>query len=144
MLVQYHQIIFSGLDAKPFRCSYCPKEFGHLSSLESHIERLHTNESKHHCDACGRAFSSKSNLTAHRKIHTGNFKRNSIPFFTFSKINFKWKLCWKKNYSKITFSFRRTSFPMRSMSQEFPTESSLAKAWDYPQLCNPIPVPALW
>lgn len=60
-----------GLDAKPFRCSYCPKEFGHLSSLESHIERLHTNESKHHCDACGRAFSSKSNLTAHRKIHTG-------------------------------------------------------------------------
>jgi len=58
-------------DSKPFRCSYCPKEFGHLSSLESHIERLHTNESKHHCETCGRAFSSKSNLTAHKKIHTG-------------------------------------------------------------------------
>ena len=61
----------SGLDSKPFRCSYCPKEFGHLSSLESHVERIHTNESKHHCEACGRAFSSKSNLTAHKKIHTG-------------------------------------------------------------------------
>jgi len=61
----------SGFESKPFRCSYCPKEFGHLSSLESHVERLHTNESKHHCEACGRAFSSKSNLTAHKKIHTG-------------------------------------------------------------------------
>ena len=61
----------NGLDSKPFRCSYCPKEFGHLSSLESHVERLHTNESRHHCETCGRAFSSKSNLTAHKKIHTG-------------------------------------------------------------------------
>ena len=51
--------------------SYCPKEFGHLSSLESHVERLHTNESRHHCETCGRAFSSKSNHTAHKKIHTG-------------------------------------------------------------------------
>ena len=63
-----------GLESKPFRCSYCPKEFGHLSSLESHVERLHTNESKHHCETCGRAFSSKSNLTAHKKIHTGQFQ----------------------------------------------------------------------
>jgi KRAB domain-containing zinc finger protein len=61
----------SGSESKPFRCSYCSKEFGHLSSLESHVERLHTNESKHHCQMCGRAFSSKSNLTAHKKIHTG-------------------------------------------------------------------------
>lgn len=60
-----------GLESKPFRCTFCPKEFGHLSSLESHVERLHTNESKHHCEACGKAFSSKSNLTAHRKIHSG-------------------------------------------------------------------------
>merc|ERR1712088_212813 len=59
------------LESKPFRCTFCPKEFGHLSSLESHVERLHTNESKHHCESCGKAFSSKSNLTAHKKIHSG-------------------------------------------------------------------------
>jgi uncharacterized Zn-finger protein len=64
-------LLLQAKDSKPFRCTYCPKEFGHLSSLESHIDRLHTNESKHHCEACGRAFSSKSNLTAHKKIHTG-------------------------------------------------------------------------
>ena len=60
-----------GLESKPFRCTYCPKEFGHLSSLASHVERLHTNESRHHCESCGKAFSSKSNLTAHKKIHSG-------------------------------------------------------------------------
>jgi len=60
-----------GLESKPFRCNFCPKEFGHLSSLESHVERLHTNESRHHCESCGKAFSSKSNLTAHKKIHSG-------------------------------------------------------------------------
>jgi len=60
-----------GLESKPFHCQFCPKEFGHLASLESHVERLHTNESKHHCEVCGKAFSSKSNLTAHRKIHSG-------------------------------------------------------------------------
>jgi hypothetical protein len=73
----------AGLDSKPFRCTDCPKvrppevptlphqEFGHLSSLESHVERLHTNDAKHHCESCGKAFSSKSNLTAHKKIHSG-------------------------------------------------------------------------
>merc|ERR1712102_209793 len=62
-----------GLESKPFRCNYCPKEFGHLSSLESHVERLHTNEAKHNCEVCGKAFSSKSNLTAHKKIHSGKY-----------------------------------------------------------------------
>jgi len=66
-----HSSVPNGLESKPFRCTFCPKEFGHLSSLESHVERLHTNESKHHCESCGKAFSSKSNLTAHKKIHSG-------------------------------------------------------------------------
>lgn len=60
-----------GIESKPFRCTYCTKHFGHLSSLESHIERFHTNESRHNCEVCGKAFSSKSNLTAHKKIHSG-------------------------------------------------------------------------
>ena len=66
-----HMVGTPGLVSKPFLCTYCPKEFCQLSSLESHVERLHTNEYKHHCEHCGKAFSSKSNLTAHRKIHSG-------------------------------------------------------------------------
>uniref|UniRef100_A0A0K2UH38 C2H2-type domain-containing protein n=1 Tax=Lepeophtheirus salmonis TaxID=72036 RepID=A0A0K2UH38_LEPSM len=56
---------------KPFRCTFCRKEFGHLSSLDSHMEHMHSGESKHTCEACGKSFSSKSNLTAHKKIHSG-------------------------------------------------------------------------
>ena len=56
---------------KPFRCTYCRKEFAHLTSLESHMEQIHKGEAKHSCEECGRSFSSKSNLTAHRKIHSG-------------------------------------------------------------------------
>ena len=56
---------------KPFRCTYCRKEFAHLTSLESHMEQIHKGEAKHKCEACDRSFSSKSNLTAHKKIHSG-------------------------------------------------------------------------
>ena len=56
---------------KPFRCTYCRKEFAHLTSLESHMEQVHKGEAKHKCEVCDRSFSSKSNLTAHRKIHSG-------------------------------------------------------------------------
>jgi predicted HicB family RNase H-like nuclease len=61
----------AGSEKKPFVCNFCCKEFGHLSSLESHMDHMHSGDSKHSCDACGKSFSSKSNLTAHRKIHSG-------------------------------------------------------------------------
>ena len=59
---------------KPFRCSHCQKEFSHLSSLESHLDHMHSDLSKHVCENCGKNFSSKSNLTAHKKIHSGEIK----------------------------------------------------------------------
>ena len=35
------------------------------------MDQIHKGDSKHNCEECGRSFSSKSNLTAHRKIHSG-------------------------------------------------------------------------
>jgi uncharacterized Zn-finger protein len=58
-------------EKKPFVCNFCRKEFGHLSSLESHMDHMHSGDAKHSCEACGKSFSSKSNLTAHKKIHSG-------------------------------------------------------------------------
>ena len=98
-----------GLESKPFRCSYCPKEFGHLSSLESHVERLHTNEAKHNCDVCGKAYSSKSNLTAHRKIHSGEkreTKKKQINV-ALSKIfsTQKGPAYWSEKLPKVSLKF---------------------------------------
>ena len=92
-----------GLESKPFRCSYCPKEFGHLSSLESHVERLHTNEAKHNCDVCGKAYSSKSNLTAHRKIHSGEKEENSQPNERPLLLVHKGPAPWSKNIPEVSF-----------------------------------------
>lgn len=61
----------SSAEKKPFVCNFCRKEFGHLSSLESHMDHMHSGDSKHTCETCGKNFSSKSNLTAHKKIHSG-------------------------------------------------------------------------
>jgi uncharacterized Zn-finger protein len=35
------------------------------------MEHMHSGEAKHVCENCGKNFSSKSNLTAHKKIHSG-------------------------------------------------------------------------
>ena len=113
------------MESKPFRCNYCPKEFGHLSSLESHVERLHTNEAKHNCDVCGKAYSSKSNLTAHKKIHSGR-KEGSRS----------------SNILLNTF-IRRTSFRVCRLPEEIPAESSPAETRDDSQLSDSLPVSSL-
>ena len=98
----------------------------YLSSLESHVERLHTNEAKHNCEVCGKAYSSKSNLTAHKKIHSGR-KEGNRP----------------SNILLNTF-IRRTSFRVCRLPEEIPAESSPAETRDDSQLSHPLPVSSLW
>ena len=53
-----------------FRCSYCDKAFTARSSLDVH-ERIHTGERPYKCTECGKTFRHCGHLTCHLRTHTG-------------------------------------------------------------------------
>ncbi|XP_073652906.1 zinc finger protein 1 homolog isoform X2 [Tursiops truncatus] len=55
---------------QPFICNYCDKAFSFKSLLISH-KRIHTGEKPYECNVCKKTFSHKANLIKHQRIHTG-------------------------------------------------------------------------
>lgn len=55
---------------RPFECEFCKKTFSKNSNLTSH-RRLHTGERPFACEFCKKTFAKSWNLTSHRRIHTG-------------------------------------------------------------------------
>ncbi|XP_056408219.1 zinc finger protein 420-like [Hyla sarda] len=53
-----------------FQCNECGKEFTRRWSLFAH-RRIHTGEKLYSCSECGKCFGSKSSLVTHKRIHTG-------------------------------------------------------------------------
>ncbi|XP_040484269.1 zinc finger protein 570-like [Ursus maritimus] len=57
---------------KPYKCNACGKAFSFRSSLTQH-QRIHTKEKPYEseCDKCGKVFSQPAYLNQHKKIHSG-------------------------------------------------------------------------
>uniref|UniRef100_A0A8D1TAA1 Zinc finger protein 677-like n=2 Tax=Sus scrofa TaxID=9823 RepID=A0A8D1TAA1_PIG len=55
---------------KPYSCHDCGKAFNKKSNLTNH-KRIHSGQRPYRCDDCGKAFNQYSHLTTHQRVHTG-------------------------------------------------------------------------
>lgn len=55
---------------KPYKCSYCGKEFLQRAQFDGHVNKEHTGEKPFACDQCGKKFHGRPTLRMHKIQHT--------------------------------------------------------------------------
>ena len=66
----FNYIVYIMDENKPFACDICEKSFRTKTHLTTH-RRIHTGEKPYECAICKKSFISSSSLAYHKRVHTG-------------------------------------------------------------------------
>ncbi|XP_072919607.1 zinc finger and BTB domain-containing protein 41-like [Hemitrygon akajei] len=111
---------------KTLQCPKCDKCFDRIGKYECHT-RVHTGEKPFECDICNQRYSTKSNLTAHRKKHNSQA--------AFQRKEQKCPFCNKLHASKKTLAKHVKRFHPDNIQEFFTARKKRSEAWRC-DVCN--------
>ncbi|XP_051253635.1 zinc finger and BTB domain-containing protein 41 isoform X2 [Dicentrarchus labrax] len=113
-------VIIQTSTKKTLKCPKCDKIFDRAGKYESHT-RVHTGEKPFQCDVCLQRYSTKSNLTVHKKKHTSDAplqkKEHKCPF------------CSKLHASKKTLARHVRRFHPDHIQEFFTKKKRKSEGW---------------
>ncbi|XP_026527516.1 zinc finger and BTB domain-containing protein 41 [Notechis scutatus] len=118
--------ILQNSSKKCLQCPKCDKTFDRPGKFESHA-RVHTGEKPFECDICQQRYSTKSNLTVHRKKHSSEME--------FHKKEHKCSYCNKLHATKKTLIKHKKRFHPENVQEFLPTRKKKSEGWKC-EICN--------
>ncbi|XP_037537535.1 zinc finger and BTB domain-containing protein 41 [Nematolebias whitei] len=113
-------VIIHTSSKKTLKCPKCEKTFDRAGKYESHT-RVHTGEKPFQCDICLQFYSTKSNLTVHKKKHASD-----APF---QKKEHKCPFCNKLHASKKTLAKHVKRFHPDHTQEFLATRRKKSEGW---------------
>ncbi|CAG5896998.1 unnamed protein product [Menidia menidia] len=113
-------VIIQTANKKTLQCPKCDKIFDRAGKYESHT-RVHTGEKPFQCDICLQCYSTKSNLTVHKKKHASD-----APF---PKKEHKCSFCNKLHASKKTLAKHVRRFHPEHSQEFFTKRKRKSEGW---------------
>ncbi|XP_064416039.1 zinc finger and BTB domain-containing protein 41 [Latimeria chalumnae] len=118
-------VVQSG-NRKKLKCPKCDKTFDRAGKYESHTY-VHTGEKRFECDICHQRYSTKSNLTVHKKKHGSETQ--------FHKKDHKCPFCNKLHASKKTVAKHVKRFHPDNLQEFLSMKKAKKEGWKC-DVCN--------
>ncbi|TRY53960.1 hypothetical protein DNTS_029803 [Danionella cerebrum] len=113
-------IVVQSPNKKTLKCPKCDKTFNRIGKYKSHT-RVHTGEKPFQCDVCLQCYSTKSNLTVHKKKH-----QDAEPV---QRKEHKCHVCNKLHASRKTLIRHVKRFHPDNLQEFFPQKKKKSEGW---------------